>query len=63
MKIFRPLNNLVVRRNLWLILLSEIRLFLNLLKPTSKNIYNSKDSNNVLIFYLALVAVELLVIL
>jgi hypothetical protein len=60
MRLFHPVQSLVVSRNLWLILLSKIGLFLNLVKRTSKN---DKDSKSVLIFSLALVVVESLVIL
>jgi hypothetical protein len=35
MKLFHPVNSLVASRNLWLILLSKIRLFLYLVKHTS----------------------------
>jgi hypothetical protein len=60
---FHPVNSLVVSRNLWLILLNKIGLFLNLLKHTSIFKYNSKDSKSVLIFPPALVVVELLAVL
>ncbi len=36
-KLFHPVNSLVVSRNLWLILLSKICLFLDLAKNASKN--------------------------
>ncbi len=36
MRLFHPANSLVVNRNLWLILLSKIWFFLNLVKHTSK---------------------------
>jgi hypothetical protein len=60
MRHFHPVNRLVVERNLWLILLTKILLYPNLVKHSSKN---SKDSKSVLIFYLPLVVVELLAIL
>jgi len=60
MRHFHPKNSLVVNGYLWLILLSKIGLFLNLVKHTLKN---SKDSKLVLIFSLALMVVELLAIL
>ncbi len=47
-RLFHPVNSLVVSRNLWLILFSKILLFFNLFKHTSKN---SKDSKSVLIFF------------
>jgi hypothetical protein len=37
MRIFHPLTSLAVARNLWLILLIKIWLFLNLVKHTTKN--------------------------
>jgi hypothetical protein len=58
MRLFCPVNGLVVSKNQWLILLSKILLFLNSVKDTSNFIENSKDSQSVLIFSLALAAVE-----
>ncbi len=63
MRLFRPLNSLVVSRNLWLILLHKIWYFSSLVKYISKNFYNSTDFKSVLIFSLALVVAELLTIL
>jgi hypothetical protein len=63
MRLFHPVNSLVVSRNLWLILLGKIWLFLNLVKYTTKNYLNLKDSKSVLIFYVALVVVEFSAIL
>ncbi len=37
MRMFHPVNSLIVTRNCWLILLIKISLFLNLSKHTSKN--------------------------
>ncbi len=37
MRLFHPVNSWVVSRNLWLILVNKIWLFLNLVKHTSKN--------------------------
>jgi hypothetical protein len=51
MRIFYPLNSLVVTGNVWL-----IRWFLNLAKHAPKNLYNLKDS--VLTFSVALVVVS-----
>ncbi len=41
-------------------LLSKVLLFLNLVKDTSNNFKNSKDSKSVQYFFLALVVVEFL---
>ncbi len=57
------MNSMIVSRNLWLILISNIRLILNFVKYTSKILKNSKDSKYMLIFSLALVVVEVLAIL
>jgi hypothetical protein len=58
-----PINSLVVSRDLWLIVLSQIKSLLNVVKHSSKNFLTSKDSKSVLIFSLALVVVEFLAIL
>ncbi len=63
MGIFHQVNSLVVIRNLWLISLSKIGLFLILSKHTSKTVLNSHDSKSVLIFSLASVVAELLAII
>ncbi len=57
MRLFHPVNSLVVNGNLWLILLGKIRQFSNLVKHISKNF------KYVLIFSLASVVAELLAIL
>ncbi len=62
MRLFHPVNSLSVSRNLWLILVSKIWLFLYLVKNTSKKFQNYKDSISVL-YSLALAIVELLAIL
>jgi len=46
-------------RNMWLILLIVFKF----IKPTSKNLQNSKDSKSVLMFSVALVIAEFLAIL
>ncbi len=51
MRIFCPVNSLVVSRNLWLILLSKIWLFLDLVKRVFKKLKNSKDLKSALIFF------------
>ncbi len=60
MRLSHPVYSLVVSRNLWLILLSKILLFLNLVKHTSNN---SNVSKSVLIFSLAYLISEFLAIL
>jgi hypothetical protein len=60
---FHTVNSLVVSRNLWLILLRKILLFFNLVKHFSKYLITLEYSKSSLIFSLALVVVELLVIL
>ncbi len=54
MRLFHPVNSLFVSWNMWLILLSKIRLFFNLVKHPLKFFLNYKDSKSVLfltIFY------------
>ncbi len=63
MRLFHPLNSLVVTRNLRLILLSKILSFSNLVKHTSKTFQNSKDSKYALIFSLTSVVAAFLAIL
>ncbi len=58
MRLFHPVNSFIVSRNLCLVLLSKIWLFLNLVKCTEKELYNSVDSKSVLIFTPALVTVD-----
>jgi hypothetical protein len=58
MRFFHPLYSLVVAGNLWLILLSKISQFSNLVKQTSKYFLNSKDYKYVIIFTLMLVVVK-----
>ncbi len=63
MGMFHPIKSLVVSRNLWLILLSKICSVLNLVKPATKNLWNSEDCKSIFIFSLASVFVEFLAIL
>jgi hypothetical protein len=63
MRLFHPVNRLFVTRNLWLVLLIKIWLFLKLVKHASKSFYNSKYSKYMFILPLALVVAELLVLL
>ncbi len=58
---FDQVNGLVVFRNWWLIFLSKIILFLNLV-TIPKVFYNSKDSKSALIFSRASVVAELITI-
>jgi hypothetical protein len=56
--------SLVVSIIMWLILLSKIKnIFLNLVKHTSKNHLDSKDSKSVIIYSRALVIIVFLAIL
>jgi hypothetical protein len=59
MRIFYPVNSLVVSRNLWLILIRQISLFIIEVEHTLKVFFNSKDSKSVLILSLAVVVVAL----
>ncbi len=57
---FHPVNRWAVARNRWLILFHKIWSLLNLVKHTSKFFWNSKDSKSALIYYIALVVVDLI---
>ena len=50
MRIFHPVNSLVVSRNLWLLLLIKILLFLNLVQDTLK-IYKILRISNLCLFF------------
>ncbi len=50
MGMFHPVNISVVTRNQWVILLSKICAFFNLVKTTSKNVYNYRDPKYVISF-------------